>query len=102
MQDPQRVVLDSRYAGFRCRQERRDRTDIPLAVKVVVSEITYRLSVAKKSIARDVRGDLPPGRCPFLALSVHPRAAKGSKRRHKPKARNRTQKRPLILLLHPI
>ena len=100
MQDPQRVVLDSRYARFRF-VERRDRIDIPLAVKVV-SEITYRLSVAKKSIARDVRGDFPPGRCPFLALSVHPRAAKGSKRRHKPKARNRTQKRPLILLLHPI
>jgi hypothetical protein len=33
--------------------------------------------------------DLPLGRCPFLALSVHQRAAKGSKGRHKAKGENR-------------
>ena len=34
---------------------------------------------------RHLCGDLPPGRCPFLALSVQQRAANGSKARHKAK-----------------
>jgi hypothetical protein len=43
----------------------------------------------QKSIHRDLCGGLRPGRCPFLALSVHQRAANGSKRRHKAKAEDR-------------
>jgi hypothetical protein len=43
----------------------------------------------QKSIASDLCGALPPGRCPFVALSVHQRAANGGKRRHKAKAEDR-------------
>jgi hypothetical protein len=47
-----------------------------------------RLSFAKTRSAPFV-GNLPPGRCPFFALSVHQNAANASKRRHKAKVENR-------------
>jgi len=37
---------------------------------------------------RHLRGDVPPGRCPFLALPAQQRAANGSNRRHKAKDGN--------------
>jgi hypothetical protein len=48
-----------------------------------------QVSIAKNRSPAICVEDFRPERCPFLALSVHQRAANGSKRRHKAKAENR-------------
>jgi hypothetical protein len=67
--------------GWLDRQERQ-------AVAVVShnwSDGRRQLSMARKSITDDLWAVLHSEGCPFLALSVHPRAANGSKRRHRAK-----------------